>query len=180
MEKKENRRIAITKQMIKEAFVEMLETEEIHKISIRALCDSADVNRSTFYKYYGSQYDILLEMENDLLEEIKKGNTLAKITDTSEYLINTLTFFKENKKMCKLLISDKANSDFKQAVFSLPFVVDSLKNDEQSYTTEEFDFLYSFLTHGMYGLVIKWIENDCKEEPVFISALILKLIKKLA
>ncbi len=179
MEKKENRRTAITKQMIKEAFVEMLEVDEIHKISIRSLCENADVNRSTFYKYYGSQYDILTEMENDLLEEIKKGITIAKITDTSEYLINILTFFKNNKKMCKLLISDKANADFKKEVFSLPFIVDTLKNDMQSYDEEEFVYFYNFLTHGMYGLVIEWVENDCQDDPKLVAALIVKLVEKL-
>ncbi len=179
MDKKENRRIILTKQMIKTAFVELLEKEDIHKISIRALCECADVNRSTFYKYYGSQYDILAEMENDFLEEIKKGVHYQKITDTDEYLTNILTFFKNNKVMCKILISDKANTDFKNAVFSLPFVSENLRKDAQSYSNEEFDFFLNFIMQGMYGLVIKWVENDCKEEPSFIASLIIKLIEKL-
>ncbi len=179
MDKKENRRITITKQMIKSAFVEMLEKEDIHKISIRALCESADVNRSTFYKYYGSQYDILTEMENDFLEEIKKGVSFKTITDTDEYLTNTLTFLKNNKFMCKILISDKANTDFKNAVFSLPFVSENLRKDAKSYSTEEFDFFLNFITQGMYGLITKWVENDCSEEPKFIASLIIKLLEKL-
>ncbi len=179
MDKKENRRIVLTKQMIKSAFIEMLDQEDIHKISIRALCESADVNRSTFYKYYGSQYDILKEMEGDFLGEIKKGVNLNKITDTEEYLTNTLTFFKNNKGMCKILISDKANTDFKNAVFSLPFVSENLRKDAKSYSKEEFEFFQNFLMQGMYGLVIKWVENDCKEEPRFVASLIIKLIEKL-
>ena len=35
-------------------------------ITIRELCERAGINRSTFYKYYGNQFDLLNEMEKDI------------------------------------------------------------------------------------------------------------------
>lgn len=61
--KKENRRTQMTKRMLKDSLLELLEHQDIQKISIRALCELADINRSTFYKYYASQYDLLKDME---------------------------------------------------------------------------------------------------------------------
>lgn len=52
---KNNRRVIMTKKIIKDTFIEMLEKEDISKIHIRDLCNKADINRSTFYKYYDSQ-----------------------------------------------------------------------------------------------------------------------------
>ena len=49
----------MTKKIIKDTFIEMLEKKNIQKIYVRELCEKADINRSTFYKYYESQYDLL-------------------------------------------------------------------------------------------------------------------------
>ena len=68
MEKKEDRRIAMTKRLLKAALIELLKEQDIYHISIRELCERADVNRTTFYKYYGSQFDLLTDMEKDMLD----------------------------------------------------------------------------------------------------------------
>ena len=92
MEKREDRRIAMTKRMLKDALIDMLREKDIYHISIRELCEKADVNRTTFYKYYGSQFDLLSDMENDLLLFISKilenndGDTVKIIAAACEYL----------------------------------------------------------------------------------------------
>ena len=73
MEKKEDRRIAMTKRLLKAALIELLKEQDIYHISIRELCERADVNRTTFYKYYGSQFDLLTDMEKDMLDFIAKA-----------------------------------------------------------------------------------------------------------
>ena len=55
MEKKEDRRVAMTKRMLKDALTDLLREVDIYHVSIRELCQRADINRTTFYKYYGSQ-----------------------------------------------------------------------------------------------------------------------------
>ena len=69
---RDNRRVSMTKRIIKDTFIEMLEKKNIQKIYVRELCETADINRSTFYKYYESQYDLLAEMQNDLLIQIEE------------------------------------------------------------------------------------------------------------
>ena len=66
MEKKEDRRVTMTRRMLKEALTEMLRETDIYHVSIRELCQRADINRTTFYKYYGSQFDLLADMESHL------------------------------------------------------------------------------------------------------------------
>ena len=51
MEGRENQRVMLTRRLIKESLTGLLAEESIHKISIRALCERAGINRSTFYKY---------------------------------------------------------------------------------------------------------------------------------
>ena len=67
-----NRKIQITKRCIREALFECLREKDINKITISSLCEKADINRSTFYKYYGSQYDVIKEMEQEVIKLINE------------------------------------------------------------------------------------------------------------
>ena len=49
MDKREDRRISMTKRMLKEAMTELLREKDIYHIAVRELCERADVNRTTFY-----------------------------------------------------------------------------------------------------------------------------------
>ena len=49
---KNNRRVSMTKKIIKDTFIEMLEKKNIQKIYVRELCESVFIYRCTFYKYY--------------------------------------------------------------------------------------------------------------------------------
>ena len=48
----ETRRTKMTKRLMKDALMELMENEPLASVSITELCALADVNRSTFYSYY--------------------------------------------------------------------------------------------------------------------------------
>ena len=70
MEQKENQRIRLTRKLLTDAFMNMLQEQPIHAISIRDLCEKAGINRTTFYHHYGSQYDLLNDISNRFLAQI--------------------------------------------------------------------------------------------------------------
>ena len=45
---KEDRRVRLTKQAIRESLIELMQEYPIAKISVKMICDTADINRSTF------------------------------------------------------------------------------------------------------------------------------------
>ena len=73
----ENQRVRLSKMLLKNALITLLNEKPLEKITIYELCAKAQLNRVTFYKYYGSQYDLLTDIENDCfhkLEEILSDN----------------------------------------------------------------------------------------------------------
>ncbi|MDD6237082.1 MAG: TetR/AcrR family transcriptional regulator [Clostridiales bacterium] len=64
---KPDRRVARTKKAIKNAFAELLSEKDISAITVKDIAETADVNRKTFYNYYSSVYDIVNEIENELV-----------------------------------------------------------------------------------------------------------------
>ncbi len=117
MEKKEDRRVSMTKRMLKSALTDMLRDRDIYHISIRELCQRADVNRTTFYKYYGSQFELLADMEKDLLDFLSNvitehaANPVRIIETACEYMENHLEFG-------RLIINNNVDPLFPQKLFS--------------------------------------------------------------
>ncbi len=56
-----------TKERIINAFLELQETKPYEKITIRALCEAAEINKSTFYNYYASISDISSQIECEII-----------------------------------------------------------------------------------------------------------------
>ena len=98
MEKKEDRRVTMTRRLLKDALIELLREQSIYQISIRELCQRADVNRTTFYKYYGSQFDLLADMEDDIVAFV--NSTVTQHETSPERIIRATCDYLEpaNKK----------------------------------------------------------------------------------
>ncbi|MDE7428931.1 MAG: TetR/AcrR family transcriptional regulator, partial [Lachnospiraceae bacterium] len=137
MNHKDNRRVKLTKQLLKDSFCELLEQASIHEISVRALCENADINRSTFYKYYDSLYDLLKEMEDDFIEAIEKSLSVGN-ADTTDRLAHILCYVQSNSRMCKLLLSSNIDPDFPKRLLQLPSIIQNM-NDIISTTNDSFE-----------------------------------------
>ncbi len=171
---KNNRRVIMTKKIIKDTFIEMLEKEDISKIHIRDLCNKADINRSTFYKYYDSQYSVLAEMEQELLEQIKEKCDIK--SDNSKNLCNMLSFLQSNKKVYKILFNSSTNHSFAKKIFDLPIILESL--NEKIPCKDNFNYKQTYILQGGYHIVFDWLNNDCKESPEIISDILINCIKQ--
>lgn len=69
-----------TKRKIIDALFVLLDKKALDKITIQEICDEADIHRSTFYKHFGSIFDVI----NYLVQEIVEGMTEA-FTDTDAH-----------------------------------------------------------------------------------------------
>ena len=70
VQQQESRRVRMTKRLMKEALLELMEEKDLMSITVTAICETADVHRSTFYKYYMDPADLFREIEQDFLDRI--------------------------------------------------------------------------------------------------------------
>ena len=63
-------RIEKTKNCIINAFIELRSRKELEKITVKELCEKAQVNKSTFYTHYHDIYDLSEQLENDLVTSL--------------------------------------------------------------------------------------------------------------
>jgi len=177
----ENQRVRITKKMLKDSLIRLLRNGSIHKIFVKDICEAAQVNRTTFYKYYGSQYDLLAEMEDDVLSQISSCLNLDQdVIDSTQLLTGILTFIDGNIDLCRLLLNNNVDPDFPEKLFALQSIWDLLsKQSELEYGTGEFEYFFDFMVNGGFGVMKKWINKDNREPPAEIAALLSGFIMKL-
>ncbi len=105
---KGNRRTLYTKKIIKESLIELLQTNDIHQITVTNICNKADINRGTFYSYYKDAFDLLQSIEEESLIELLQTNDIHQITVTNicnKADINRGTFYSYYKDAFDLLQS---------------------------------------------------------------------------
>lgn len=177
MEKKEDRRITMTKRMLKEALTDMLRETDIYHVSIRELCQRADVNRTTFYKYYGSQFDLLADMENDLLGFLSKTIT-EHATDPNRIIESACEYMESHLEFGRLIINNNVDPLFPHKLFSLAAIREAtLKKYSGQYDEAMMEYLYNYITYGAYRIICVWLNKEKRESPKQIASFLICFIQ---
>lgn len=60
-----------TNEKIISTYLDLMHTKQWDKISVKELCDQANIARGTFYLYFNDIYDLMEKIENTLLDDIR-------------------------------------------------------------------------------------------------------------
>lgn len=176
MEKKTDRRVRYTVMIIKQSFVKLLKIKPISKITIKEICEEADINRATFYAHYKDQYDLLQQIENDIVEDINQYLGSYDLRNASEVpaemLDKVLEYIKANSEIFDVLLNSNGDMKFQQEITNIigrqHFMLQSAKGDADEY-------VYLFYANGSIGIILKWLKDGMKKPVREITQLIVDL-----
>lgn len=162
------------------ALLELSEKKDIEYITIKGICTTAGVNRSTFYLHYENISDLLTETIQYLNEQFRAhmesqaSSFVSKIQEcsldelylvTPTYLIPYLEYVKQNKRLFRaalkspsFLRSDKTYKRMLEHVF-LP-ILERLQVPETNRK-----YILAFYMSGLIAILSEWLRNDC-EDPI--------------
>ncbi len=175
-----NRRVKMTKRLIKEAFIKLMEKTKLNKITVKQICENADINRSTFYAHYSDQYELFDEIEEDIINITPKVSLYEK----GPILKNLTSFFEfinENKKIYKIIFENSTGMYFRNRVLNKLFNRDDkniswIKTDLQLNSPMHFKMLMCAL--GGFAMVEKWIFGEIEASPEELATYMAKFIEK--
>jgi len=177
---KDDRRVKYTKMVLKESFIELLATKDISQITIKEICEGADINRATFYAHYNDQYDLLRKIEDEMLDNIKTNlGELDQINSNMDAVLTAEKIFeylKDNAKICKLLLREDGNFSFQKKVMMLVYdkIISEL-TDDNKISKEDAEYVYSYTITGCVGIVQKWLDEGMKKSPRFMAEMVINL-----
>lgn len=170
-------RAARTKKAIRNAFARLLSEKDLNDVTVREVAALAQINRKTFYNYYSGIYQVVEEIEDEIVREYEE---LLEGTDLRRDLRAPYVFF---EKLSAVINSDM---DFYGSLFSMSGnvrltqkIVASLKEKTRRAMADRIgtdevraDVAMQYVFSGMLAVYQQWFNSDRKRSVEEISAIL--------
>ena len=170
-----------------EALITLLEKKDFEYITIKEICDTAGVNRSTFYLHYDNTYDLLKETTSYVIDkhlayynvdkkrvslqfEACKREELLFITD--EYLLPYLTFIKDNQRLFKVTTKQFHLMGMNEVYGKMFDHVFSPILDRFCIPKTERAYVIKFYLNGIFAVIVEWLDRNCSDEIAIVTKII--------
>lgn len=170
-------RIQRTKIKITDTLEVMLKTKELKNITVLELCQEANINRTTFYKYYNDIDDLVNKIEVELISEIEKEIESINRNYLLTYTSKLLERVSKDNSIIRALISSNGDHKFLRLILSKvkKQSIEEWQKLLKKADENDLNNIYNFIIDGSIGIINSWINKKCKEDPKNISLFINKI-----
>jgi AcrR family transcriptional regulator len=173
-----DQRVRLTRRLLKDALITLMQEQHISKISIRRLCEVAGINRGTFYAHYSDQYDLLHQLEQEAIDNLKRYLENQEYPEnqpvSAQILTVILEYVKENASLFRMLLSENCDIAFQQDIMELAQIITFSPEPAVDARTLEYITIYGI--SGCITMLQKWLGEGVKESPAEISELIMQVL----
>ena len=172
-----------TKKAFETSFTELATENPFNKITVKMICDHAELSRNAFYFHYKDINDLLKSIEEDVITEITELlHTLEKVDFPENVYVSIeslINIFDERRDTVLMLFDKNYSVSFTTKVsrvysdFNFKYFCRYHNNDKKI----KYDFFYMFLSSGFYGIIRHWLENPelmTKEDLVELTYILIK------
>lgn len=180
---KENQRVAVTKRMLKEGLLRLLEEKPLEKIHVNELCRESGINRATFYRHYETPNDVLAELEKDFASEFLTNISRQQpqsIAEAQQMMEGLCAQIHDHADIFKVLFRCNSDEDMRRKLADVYRQLWELRKEEwqgSNVDEETIKMIITMLCGGCYCLLRYWIMCDIPKTPKEISAILCNLIR---
>lgn len=169
-----NKRRKESQEKIIRVFLNLIQSKEVHEITVSDICKQANVNRSTFYANYIDIYDLADKVKEIIIEDFLDAYKEERVTESHSY--NFLKLFQH--------IYD--NQIFYKSYFKLNMNIDAtliysgISNEMIKFygNDKHLEYHIDFFKAGLNAILNRWLNNGCIETPEEINEIIISEYKK--
>lgn len=154
----------------------------VYHITVRELTDYVNLNRGTFYLHYKDIFDLLEQIENEMLEHFSEILVSRKACDMKgrpfPLLKDIFLLLGENADFCRCLLGDNSDQKFIRKLMSVlrekcfcdwDYLFEH-KNEEI------FELFYSYMLSGCVGVIEKWLFDGMRQTPEQMALILEKMM----
>lgn len=175
---KSDRRVKYTKMILKKSITELLTEKPIEKITVKEICERADVNRGTFYSHYSDQFDLYNSIIGELIEGVfeRLGDFLySGRQDLLKSVALVYEYIKENSILVGVLLQSNTGYSLDTQLCEIIEKV-YLKNIKNNVSDDSIvDAAYSFMASGNIGLIKYWINTGMEKSVEEMASLSVRI-----
>jgi AcrR family transcriptional regulator len=142
-----DRRVKYTREALKKSLIELMKTKPFQKITVKELCERADINRATFYTHYSDTAELLEQIETEFFEPIRLSLNREKVSaNVRAVLIEVCRQVKVHAELCRVLFSPYGNKDFLEKIlkYSYQKALESWMDAFPLTSTSQLEWAYAF------------------------------------
>ena len=159
----EDLRVIKTKNLIKGAFIELVEEKGYNHVSVKDICNKALINRNTFYLHYYDKVDLLTKMASEIFME--QENRISFVTNIENIsresirlgLLDIFNILSKEIEFYRVILLDSSMSGF------IDKFVNDLKNryiETLSINSKESLINLDYVFYGIVGVIKNWVVKD--------------------
>ncbi len=178
--RKQSKRVAITKEAIESAYFEVLTANPGKKVTVKEICEVAQVNRTTFYKYYQDAEqlgEVVRSGMMDYLEKLLKETIPEDRSDMYEFVSRIITAIYRDKKVRSMFLlknGDGTHKGFFELLWKYYY------SPKYGATLSEEDWIrVTYCNSAVVGLVDTWIKDGMKISPEKIANSVISFDKSI-
>lgn len=178
-----------TKENIQNSFLQLLKEKPFMKVSVRDITTIAEINRGTFYLHYEDKYDLLQQIEENLLQGFNlhlqrlKPDVLlleAEKGQVSALAVEVFRYIQTNGERFQVLLGENNHLGFHKRLkqfFIHHFGEKMVQNQTffQDLTIQK-DYLSAFATSAFLGLIEQWLDNSLAQSPDEMADMYIRII----
>lgn len=173
----QDKRIIKTKKAIRIAFTELLTEKDINEITIKDISDRAIINRKTFYSHYSGIYELVDEIENEIVEMLLKaldGESFMSIAENPYSLFHKLnTVITDHLDKYGFIVNNGHNFGlFTKIALRLKETLKANYLKEVGVDESVFDLSLDYVFAGMLTVYQNWFHSDKSSSIEEISELV--------
>ncbi|WP_433958366.1 TetR/AcrR family transcriptional regulator [Cytobacillus horneckiae] len=186
--KKIDPRVLRTRQLLRDALVELIREQGYEKITVQDITSRATLNRATFYLHYQDKLDLLTQSTDEILNELVEGiHSSFDGKVELDFHMNTpnekfIFLFEQillNAKLYKVFLTEKNMPHFTSRMMEVltGFISEgmmAMEPDDHKLTVPR-EFAERYFSAAYLGVIVWWLENDMPYTPKFMATQLMRI-----
>jgi len=170
-------RVRYTRKVIQEAFWALLKEKSLEKVTVKEVCELAQINRGTFYKHYLDCYDLLDKMQDETIAQLEQ-HLASMETQGAETMLTAFLRALQGEKETLRVLSGRRSDAFLHRVAlccyrSMEKQIAALPGMAADAPFHGMN--YAFLAGGCASVIEYWTRTEMREPPEVVAGQLLRL-----
>lgn len=166
---KTDARVRYTLMRIQTVFFELLEKKPMSKITVKEICDLAEINRATFYHHYQDVYDLLEQQENIVIGRLRDYICEKEGDGILLSLLQAMQQKETHHQIFRMAAEDPNFSDRVAETF-VAMYLPQFQPRFAGYPPHQQQQIMQFFTSGCSGVIALWVKGGMAQPAQDVAA----------
>ncbi|MDR1272640.1 MAG: TetR/AcrR family transcriptional regulator [Clostridiales Family XIII bacterium] len=179
-QKKNDLRVRYTRQVLEKHLLSLLAEKPLDKITVKELCESAGINRATFYTHYADIYDLMRRIKDRMNEEILfhvESHLRTRKVGERASMIEFLRYLRENRYLYLYLCQESGPNSLRAHTWDMvkEYYLGERQNILLSSEGLRQEISLTYKVFGNTAVIESWLHKDISVEEEALADLLIEM-----